>query len=258
MKSSYALITGASCGIGLELARIFAKNGYNLILVARQKNKLIEIKKELEEKYKNKIRVIPADLGKADAAEEIFRLLQKKSLSVEYLVNNAGFYVKGPFSNTSWEEEQKLIQIQCVTHTQLTKLFLPGIIKQGRGGILNIGSSGSFVPGPYNAVYCAAKSFVLSFSEALAEEVTGSGITVTALCPGGTRTAFQSFENRNKSILFPLLEPTRVAKTGYDALMKGKRVAIPGLVYKLQILLLRFVPRSVISRLISKMAANSV
>ncbi|NQT96310.1 MAG: SDR family oxidoreductase [Candidatus Marinimicrobia bacterium] len=246
---SFALITGASSGIGYELAPLFAKNRYDLILVSRQGNRLVQLADGLKKKYTIEILNIPIDLSHTNAAEEIFRLVQEKIISVNYLVNNAGFYVKGAFTETSWEEAQKLIQLQCLNHTQLTKLFLPDMLKRGKGGILNVGSTGSFVPGPYNAVYCAAKSFVLSFSEALAEEVSGSGVAVTALCPGGTYTGFQDFSKRRKSIFFPTMEASRVAEVGYKALMKGKRIVIPGLANKIQVFLMRFIPRNLISKL---------
>jgi short-subunit dehydrogenase len=249
MKESYALITGASSGIGFELAQLFARNGHNLILVSRQKNKLQQIANNFEKDYKIRVLVIPQDLSTADAAGIIFRLVKEKSIAVNYLVNDAGFYIKGAFSNTSWEDEQRLIQLQCSTHTQLTKLFLPEMIKQGKGGILNVGSTGSFVPGPFNAVYCAAKSFVLSFSEAIAEEVKGSGVTVTTLCPGGTETAFQPLDNRRKSILFPVMNASIVAQKGFRAVMKGKRIVVPGVTNKILVMLVRFIPRSIMTRL---------
>jgi len=250
---NYALITGASSGIGYELALLFAKNGHNLILVARQKNKLLQLADELKKNYKIETLIFSLDLSHTNGAEEIFGQVKEKSIHVNYLVNNAGFYVKGAFSETSWEEEQKLVQLQCLNHTQLTKLFLPAMLKQGKGGILNIGSTASFVPGPFNAVYCAAKSFVLSFSEAIAEEVSGSGVTITALCPGGTNTAFQDLSKRGKSIFFPTMKASRVAKTGYKALMKGKRVIIPGMGYKIQVFFIRFIPRNLVSKLTGSM-----
>ena len=249
MKITYALITGASSGIGLELAQLFAGNGHNLVLVARQRNKLLKVANEIEKDYNIKTLIIPVDLCTADAAKRTFEFVKGKSITVNYLVNNAGFYVSSAFSETSWKDEQRLIQLQCVTHTQLTKLFLPEMLRQGKGGILNIGSTGSFVPGPYNAIYCAAKSFVLSFSEAIAEEVMGSGVTVTALCPGGTKTAFQDYRNRKKSFFFPIMEASTVAKIGFKALMKGKRVVIPGLANRIQVFFLRFFPRNMAARL---------
>ena len=253
---NYALITGASSGIGYELALLFAKNGHNLILVARQENKLLQLADDLKRNYLIEILITSLDLSRTDAAEEIFGQVQEKSIHVNYLVNNAGFYVKGIFSETSWEKEQKLIQLQCLNHTQLTKLFLPAMIKQGKGGILNICSTGSFVPGPYNAVYCAAKSFVLSFSEAIAEEVSGSGITITALCPGGTNTDFQDFSKRRESGFFPIMKASKVAKIGYRAMVKGDRVAIPGISNKIQVFLIRFIPRNLVSKLTGLMVAK--
>lgn len=253
---NYTLITGASSGIGYELAIRFAKNGHNLILVARQENKLVQLADGLRKIYKIETLVVPLDLSDGDIAEKFLKLVNEKTISVNYLVNNAGFYIKGTFHDTSWEEEQKLIQLQCLNHTQLTKLFLPDMLKRGKGGILNVGSTGSFVPGPYNVIYCAAKSFVLSFSEALAEEVSAFGVTVTALCPGGTYTAFQDYSKRRKSIFFPTMEASRVAEIGYNALMKGKRVVIPGMANKIQVFLMRFVPRNLTSKLTGLMVAK--
>jgi len=246
---NYTLITGASSGIGFELAQLFAKNRHNLILVSRREDKLKQLAIDLKKTYKIKILTLSLDLSHTNATEEIFRQVKEKTISVNYLVNNAGFYVKGAFSETSWEEEEKLIQLQCLNHTHFTKQFLPDMIKKGKGGILNVASTGSFVPGPYNAIYCAIKSFVLSFSEALAEEVSGSGITITALCPGGTYTNFQDFSKRKKSFVFPIMEASKVAEIGYKALMKGKRIAIPGMANKIQVFFMRFIPRNLVSKL---------
>ncbi len=246
---NYALITGASSGIGYELALLFAQNGHNLILVARHEDKLLQLANDLRKNYKIDILVISLDLSHIDAAKAICEQVQGKSIRVNYLVNNAGFYVEGPFSETSWEAERELIELQCLQHTQLIKLFLPAMLQQNKGGILNIGSTGSFVPGPFNAVYCASKSFVLSLSEALAQEVSGTGVTVTALCPGRTNTTFQNLSENNWSILFPTMEPSKVAQVGYHALMKGKRVIIPGWLYKIQVFLMRFIPRDMVTRL---------
>jgi len=253
---NYTLITGASSGIGFELARIFAQNGHNLVLVSRNENMLKKISGNLKKDFAKNILIIPIDLSNTNAAQEILEQLNEKSIRVNYLVNNAGFYVKGAFSETLWDDEQKLIQLQCISHTELTKLLLPNMLKKGKGGILNVGSTGSFVPGPYNAIYCATKSFVLSFSEALAEELSGTGITVTALCPGGTTTAFKQFNNSRKSFLSPVMKASVVAQAGYKALMKGKRLAIPGLTNKFQVMLVRFIPRKLVTKLTSRMVAN--
>jgi hypothetical protein len=250
---NYTLITGASRGIGYELAVLFAKNQHNVILVARDEEKLKKVSDYLGNTYHVKILTIPADLSHPHAADEIYRNVLEHNISVYYLVNNAGFYIKGSFLETSWEEEQKLIQLQCLTHSRLIKLFLPGMISQGRGGILNIGSTGSFVPGPYNAVYCAAKSFVLSFSQALAEEVSGTGVTVTALCPGGTKTDFWMGTERKSSFLFPMLDASLVAEAGYRGLMKGKRIVIPGKVDRINVFLARFIPAKILTGIAGKM-----
>lgn len=251
---NYTLITGASSGIGYELALQFAKHGYNLILVARQENKLKHLAETLKKNFKVEALTVSIDLCQPNVAEEIYRLIRDKSININYLVNNAGFYVKGGFAETAWEDEENLIQLQCLTHTQLIKLFLPDMLKRGSGGLLIVASTGSFVPGPFNAAYCAAKSFVLSFSEALSEEVSGSGIKVTALCPGGTNTNFQDFSKRKKSVFFPIMEPSRVAATGYKALKKGKRVVIPGMANRIQVFLMRFIPRNFVSKLKASVA----
>jgi len=252
----YTLITGASSGIGFELTRIFAQNGHNLILISRNENSLKQIADKLKKNFEIEILIIPIDLSNTNAAKEILTQLNEKSIRVNYLVNNAGFYVKGSFSDNSWDDEQKLIQLQCLSHIELTKLLLPNMLKKGQGGILNVGSTGSFVPGPFNAIYCATKCFLLSFSEALAEELSGKGITVTALCPGGTKTAFQQFNHHRNSFLFPIMKASDVAKAGYKALMKGKRVAIPGIMNMIQVKLILFIPRKLVTKLTSKMIAN--
>jgi short-subunit dehydrogenase len=252
----YTIITGASGGIGYELAQLFAENGHNIILVSRQTDKLTRLADALTERCRIKTLVLGLDLSQTRAAEEIFRRVGEKALAVDYLVNNAGFYVKGAFHDTDWDAEHKLIQLQCLNHTRLTKLFLPEMLKRGSGGILNVASTGSFVPGPYNAIYCAAKSFVLSLSEALAGEVAGSGVAVTALCPGGTYTGFQDFSKRKKSILFPVMTASRVAAAGYHAMMRGKSVVIPGAANKLQVFMMRFIPRHLVVKMTGSIAAE--
>lgn len=253
---NYTLITGASSGIGKELAWLFAKDGHNLILVSRQEDKLQYLANELKEKYTIETLIIPLDIGNTDAAKEIYRIVNERSCTLDYLVNNAGYLVKGDFNETPWEKEQSLIQMQCLVYTELTKFFLPVMLKQNKGGILNIGSTGSFVPGPHSAVYCAAKSFVLSFSEALAEEVKGSGVVVTALCPGGTDTAFHGTDRNKRPSYLSLMDASKVARIGYKALMKGKRVVIPGFNNKMQVFFTRFVPRNIITRVTGKILAK--
>ena len=255
---SYALITGASSGIGYELTQLFAKNGNDLVLVSRQSEILQKMADDLKGKYDIEVLVFPADLGNHGVANEIYKELTEKSIIVKYLINNAGYLVKGEFKSTNWEDEQKLIQMQCITYTELTKLLFPSMLAQNTGGILNVGSTGSFVPGPYSAIYCAAKSFVLSFTEALAEEVKGTGVHITALCPGGTNTPFHKDRSTKRSIFLSMMEPAKVAEMSYMAFMKGKRLVVPGFGNKLQIFFTRIVPRRIIVRTSGKILAKQL
>jgi len=257
-KMSYALITGASSGIGLELAKLFAKDKHNIILIARREERLKQLSRDLENEYKIKTLVISKDLSQPQSAQEIYDLLKQNDITVDYLINNAGFIVYGKFSETNWSEEHKMIQLHMVTLTHLIKLFLPDMLRKKNGKILNIGSTGSFVPGPFNAVYCATKNYTLSLSEAIAEELNGTGVTITALCPGGTKTEFAEKANIKNSFdhSFGMMESNKVAKVGYKALMKGKRVAIPGMLNKTQIFSIRFTPRIVLSKLIKLMMSK--
>jgi len=255
---SYALITGASSGIGYELAKLFAKDKHNIVLIARREERLRRFSRDLENDYKIKTLVIPKDLNQSQSAQEIYDMLKQNDITIDYLINNAGFIVYGRFSDTNWSEDHRMIQLHMVTLTHLIKLFLPDMLRRKNGKILNIGSTGSFVPGPLNAVYCATKNYTLSLSEAIAEELNGTGVTVTALCPGGTKTEFAEKANiKNSSIhFFGLMEADKVARIGYKALMKGKRAVIPGMLNKIQILSIRFTPRIVVSKLIKFMMSK--
>ena len=255
---SYALITGASSGIGYEFAKLFAKDNHNLVLVARREDRLKQLSRDLEDYYKIKTMVIPKDLSQSQAALEIYDMLKQKDIIIDYLVNNAGFIVYGYFTDTNWSEEYKMIRLHIETLTYLIKLFLPDMLRRKKGKILNIGSTGSFVPGPFNAVYCATKSYILSLSEAIAVEVYGTGVTVTALCPGGTKTGFAERKSDKNSpvYFFEVMEADKVAQIGYKALMKGKRVVIPGVLNKIQIFLIRFIPRILVSKLIKIMMSK--
>lgn len=255
---SYALITGASSGIGYELANLFAKDKHNIILIARREDSLKQLSRDLENDYKIKTLVIPKDLSQSQSAQEIYDILKQNDITIDYLINNAGFMVYGCFSDTNWSEDHKMIQLHMVTLTHLIKLFLPDMLRRENGKILNIGSTGSFVPGPLNAVYCATKNYILSLSEAIAEELNGTGVTVTALCPGGTKTEFAEKANiKNSSVhFFEVMEANRVARIGYKALMKGKRVVIPGMFNKIQVFSIRITPRIVASKLIKFMMSK--
>ncbi|HNW90644.1 MAG TPA: SDR family oxidoreductase [Bacteroidales bacterium] len=241
-----ALITGASGGIGLELARIHASKGGNLILVARTKTKLDEIKSELESKNQVKVYTIGKDLSAADSAIEVYNEIKEQNITVDYLINNAGYGDYGLFEETNWEKEALMIQLNIVTLTQLTKLFLPGMISRGGGKIMNLGSTASFQPVALMTVYAATKAYVLSFSQAIHSELSGKGITVTALCPGLTESGFVDAAAMGDSKMTTRKLPTarEVAEYGYKAMIKGKAIAVHGYKNRLLIFMQRFVPRS--------------
>lgn len=223
------LITGASSGIGLELARLFAKDGHNLILVARSRSRLESLAAELQASHPIETYVIEQDLSVPSAARAIARELEQQSLDVDILVNNAGTQVYGEFTGANLDQLLALMQVNITTVVGLTHLLLPGMIRRKKGRILNLGSTGSFAPGPLNAVYCASKAFVLSFSEALAAELSGTGVTVTTLCPGATDTEFPLRAGIQDIRLFrKTMRPDVVAKIGYRALMRGRPVAVAG------------------------------
>ena len=243
-----ALITGATSGIGHELSRLFAADGCNLVLVARNEQRLRQIADEFREAYGIAPKVIAKELSLETAPAEICAELEREAIVVDILVNNAGFQEYGPFSETDLQNELRMIQVHIAALTQLTKLFLPGMLKRGQGKILNVGSTGSFIPGgPFNAVYCATKAYVLSFSEAIAEELKGTGVTVTALCPGATSTDFARRADIEDIRLFRfqcgVMDPRKVAEIGYEAMMKGKRSVVAGIANQLTVFSLRYLPR---------------
>lgn len=247
-----ALITGASSGIGHELAALFARDKYNLVLVARNVQKLKELARNLQQQYGITATVLGKDLANPGTPDEIFTELQQAGIRVDVLVNNAGTQVHGEFRDNDIQKELLMIQVNLTSLTHLTKLFLPGMIERGAGRILNVGSTGSFVPGPMNAVYCATKAYVLSFSEAIAEELRGTGVTVTTLCPGATATNFVGKAGMDNVRLFNypflLMDAAPVARIGYRALMKGKTVVVAGLANRLQVWSVRVSPRWMVAK----------
>lgn len=249
-----ALVTGATSGIGYELSNLLAKNGYNLVLAARNEQKLTSLADELSQRFSISAWAMPKDLSEPSSPQEIFSDLQDSSRQIDLLVNNAGFNEYGPFSATDLNKEIQMIQLNIISLTILTKLLLPGMIKRKRGQILNVGSTGSFVPGPLNAVYCATKAYILSFSEAIAEELKGTGITVTTLCPGATKTDFARRAKMEDIKLFQtkLMDAKQVAEIGYGALMKGQTTVVAGCGNRLTVFSLRFTPRN----MVAKMAKN--
>lgn len=251
-----ALITGASGGIGLELAWIHARQGDNLVLVARNKKKLDELKAEIEKQYQLSVHIIGKDLAVKDAALEVYNELKSTGIEIEYLINNAGFGHLGEFSANSWEKENQMIQLNITALTHLTKLFLPAMLERDSGRIMNVGSVASFMPGPFMAVYYATKAYVLSFSEAINAEVRGKGVTVTALCPGPTASGFQDAADMKGIKLletFKMPSSKTVAEYGYKAMMKGKAVAIEGFLNRLMVASLRVSPRSLVVKVVGWM-----
>jgi len=244
-----ALITGASSGIGLELARIFAREGYDLVLTARNGGRLEQIAAELKPAV---VRVIATDLSLPDAPFEIHREVSK----VDVLVNNAGFGVFGKFAGTPLSEELGMMQVNMTALVALTKLYLPGMIAARNGKILNVASTAAFQPGPLMAIYYATKAFVLSFSEAAGNELEGTGVSVTALCPGPTASGFQDRGKMQNSGLVKgkkIMDARTVAEAGYRGLMAGKSIVIPGVKNKLMAQSLRFSPRSLVTKVVRSM-----
>ncbi len=252
-----ALITGASSGIGLALARVFAADGIDVILSARSEDKLHALAKEVREKYRVKARVIAADLSLPGEAQKIYDRVVEQ---VDYLVNNAGFGVYGGFAETDWMAEAAMLQVNIVALTQLTKLFLPGMIARGRGKILNVASTAAFQPGPMMAVYFATKAYVLSFSEAIARELKGTGVSITALCPGATETGFQRAAGATGSRVFDsrtLPTGADVAAYSYKALQRQKRVAIHGAINKMLAFGVRLLPRRAVVAITKTLISRS-
>jgi len=246
--SKTALITGSSNGIGFELAKIHAEKGDNLVLVARSKSKLDELKKELESQFKVTVYTIGKDLSLPNAAREVYDELNKQNISVDYLINNAGLGDVGHFAESDWNKQEKMINLNVTALTHFTWLILPDMIKQGSGKIMNVASTASFQPGPTMAVYFATKAFVLSFSEAVNNEVSTRGVTITALCPGSTESGFHAaaIEDRKELKARKMPSARQVAEYGYRAMMKGKAVAIPGLKNTILATSGRFFPRSLV------------
>ncbi|MEB3179101.1 MAG: SDR family oxidoreductase [Nostocaceae cyanobacterium] len=251
-----ALITGASGGIGYEFVKLFAQDGYNLVLVARSQNKLEGIAEDFQNKYGITVKVIAKDLSLPAAPQEIYHELQQAGIKIDVLVNNAGFANYGLFHEIDMDKELQLLQVNIVCLTHLSKLFIPDMVKRGSGKILNLASTAAFQPGPLMAVYYASKAYVLSLSEAIANELEGTGVTVTALCPGPTESGFQQRAAMEDSKLVSgkkIMDAETVAKIGYDALMDGKTVVIPGVKNKIMAESVRFTPRKLVTKIVRNM-----
>lgn len=245
MMKDVVLITGASGGIGKELAKLFAKDGHDLVLVARNEKTLNDVSNELSNKFGISTMIIPKDLSLPTAADEIFDELKKRSIVLDTLVNNAGFGSYGAFIKTDLKISIEMIQVNIMALTHLTRLFVPEMVKNGKGNILNVASLAAFPPGPYMNVYYSTKSYVLSFSVALNEELKGTGVSVTALCPGPTSTNFQKRIGLTSAETFSIksMSAEKVAMIGYNGMKKHKTIILPGRINKLTAFMLRFVPQ---------------
>jgi uncharacterized protein len=255
-RQKTALITGASGGIGYEFAKLFAHDKYNLVLVARSQQKLAQVADELKSKFGISVKVIAKDLSNFSASEEIFTELQNEGIKISALVNNAGFATYGHFTETELTAELNMMQVNVVCLTHLTKLFLKDMVKQREGKILNVASTAAFQPGPLMAVYYATKAYVLSFSEAIANELEGTGVSVTALCPGPTESGFQQRAAMEESKLVSgqkIMDAETVAKIGYRGLMENRPVVIPGVKNKLLTETVRFTPRKMVTKIVRNM-----
>jgi short-subunit dehydrogenase len=249
------LVTGASSGIGLELARIHAAKGRDLVLVARREEVLSVLKKELEATHGINVLVIAEDLMEVGAAKRIFDVLHKQQIHVEYLFNNAGLGGYGKFVQRNIVDEQRMIQLNIVALTELTHLLLPAMIEKQRGFVLNTASSAGFMPGPLQSVYFATKAFVVSFSQGISRELKGTGVRVSALCPGPVKTGFEKAAGFNESPLFEKAKDAHsTAKKGYDGLEKGQLIVFNEFPLRFAInWILPLVPRKTVAWMIERL-----
>lgn len=256
-RAETVLITGASSGIGQELARLYAADGAGLVLIARSQDRLRELAGELAASHGVQAQVLPADLSRPASPGEIADALAQRHIDVDVLVNNAGFGARGSIAGLGARRQLDIIDVNVAALTQLTALLLPGMLARRRGAILNVASTAGFQPGPNQAVYCATKAYVLSFTEALAEEVRGSGVRVSCLAPGATDTGFASQAGMTGTRLFRrgVMDAARVARAGHDGLRQGKTLVIPGLRNRFLAFGVRLTPRALATKIAARLQA---
>jgi hypothetical protein len=247
-----ALITGASSGFGVQLVRRFAADGYDVVLVARRGAVMEELAAEMEERHGITTVVLPKDLSEPSAVADVMANLGARGIHVDALVNNAGFSTYGPLAEADLDATMEMLRVNMLTLTELTRRCLPGMIERGWGRVLNLGSVGSFGPAPMTAAYAATKAYVLSLSLALREELKGTGVTVTALCPGPTDTGFQARAEMAESALIAgkdLPGSVEVADAGYEAMKRGRPYLVTGASSRMFAFGSRFLPRTTVSRI---------
>ncbi len=251
------LITGPSSGIGEELAKLFVADGSELVLVARSAGRLEQLAGELAAAHGATVRVEPADLTETGAVAALCERLAADGIEIDVLVNNAGFGARGAVAELPLERQISMLRLNVEALTELTRRLLPGMLARRRGGVLNVASTAAFQPGPFMAVYYATKAYVQSFTEALAEEVRGTGVTVTSLAPGPTVTGFQEEAGMEETLLFKLgpMPAAPVARAGHRAFRRGKVLVIPGLRNRLLAFSTRFTPRWLLRRLVRVLQA---
>ena len=248
-----ALVTGAASGLGFELALLLAKDGYHLVLIDIDSGKLEEAKIEILKEHETQITLMVKDLSLVNIAQEIYDDLEKTKIDV--IINNAGFGLFGTFYDTDWERESQMLNLHVITATHLIKLILPDMVERGSGKILNLSSLAAFQPGPMMALYYASKAYMLSFSQAISNELKGTGVSSTVLCPGPTKTAFQSTvsqDSKENKIAFNMACPKEVAAYGYKAMHNGRVVAIPGTFNKFLSILPRMLTRNRATKIVRK------
>jgi hypothetical protein len=250
LRGRRALVTGASSGLGADFARVLAERGCALVLVARREDRLKQLAEEIAGRHGVDVRVVAASLSEPDAPRTLHEGLAAEGLEVDVLVNNAGFGVFGPFLSIPWEREREMLELDVVAVVHLTKLFAADMVRRGRGWILQVASIGAYQPTPTYATYSAAKAFVLSFGEALAFELRGSGVSVTVVSPGVTATEFLAVSGQQPTLYqrLAMMQSDDVARAGVRAMLRGKPSTVPGLVNKLPAFLMRFTPRRLQAR----------
>lgn len=250
-KGRFAVITGASSGIGADLAREFAAGGYHLVITARRVDRLEALAEELTRDHGVIVRVMPADLARPGAAARLYADIKATGFAIDTLVNNAGFGMRGRFATLDTARQMEMVALNIMALTELSRLFLPAMIERGTGGILNVGSTAAFQAGPYMAVYYASKAYVLSLSEALHEEAKPFGVQVSVLCPGPVTTEFAAIANVESTKLFRkgALDSRSVAKAGFWGYREGHAIIIPSAANKATAWGGRFLPRAVTRRL---------